>query len=155
MKFLKSQTTNRRGIRNGLTGMYFDHSTQVFDFRSSSAMRVLQGSDAQRSQNAQLGLPRFNTTNNSVEFYDNGVWKEIRLKEPIPITQQSLGTGDGVETVFGSLMQTTPVRVLQTAQSVLVLVENVLQIPTTNYTLEQSTSGIPGSTVPSADGYYI
>ena len=46
---------------------------------------------------------RFNTTNNSVEFYDNGVWKEIRLKEPTPITQQSLGTGDGVETVFGPL----------------------------------------------------
>ena len=59
MKFLKSQTTNRRGIRNGRTGMYFDHSTQVFDFRSSSAMRVPQGSDAQRSQNAQLGPNAF------------------------------------------------------------------------------------------------
>ena len=38
----------------------------------------------------------------------------------------------------------------------LVLVENVLQISTTNYTLEQSTSGnLAGPNSPYADGYYI
>ena len=94
---------------------------------------------------------------NSVEFYDNGVWKEVRLKEPTPITQQDLGTGDGVETVFGPLnAQDSSYPVPLTAQSVLVLVENVLQLSTTNYTLEQSTSGnLTGPSAPYADGWYL
>ena len=157
MKFLKSKQPNPEELETVLLECTLICLTQVFDFRSSSAMRVPQGSDAQRPSNAQLGQMRFNTTNNSVEFYDNGVWKEIRLKEPTPITQQSLGTGDGVETVFGPLdANDTSYPVPQTAQSVLVLVENVLQISTTNYTLEQSTSGnLAGPNSPYADGYYI
>ena len=87
--------------------MYFDQLTQVFDFRSPSAMRVPQGSDAQRSSNAQLGQMRFNTTNNSVEFYDNGVWKEIRLKEPIHYYTTKFRHRRWCRNCVWSLMQTT------------------------------------------------
>lgn len=166
MKFLKSQTTNKRSFSNS-DGLFYNNSTGVFEMRSNSAMQVPFGTgDAtetpgtalnQRPVSPQLGMMRFNTDTNSVEFYDNGVWKEIRLKEPTPITQQDLGTGDGVETVFGPLdASDTSYPVPQSAQSVLVLVENVLQISTTNYTLEQSTSGnLAGPNSPYADGYYI
>ena len=42
------------------------------------------------------------------------------------------------------------------AQNVIVLVENVFQLSTTNYTLEQSVSGnLTGPNQPYADGYYI
>jgi hypothetical protein len=155
MRFLKAQTTNRRGVFRGQGAFY--NTNGVFEFRSKAAMRVPVGGDSDRPSNPALGQMRFNNDNNSVEFYDNGVWKEIRLKEPTPITQQSLGTGDGVETVFGPLdANDTSYPVPQTAQSVLVLVENVLQLSTTNYTLEQSSSGnLAGPNSPYADGYYI
>ncbi len=155
MKFLKAQTTNRRGISRG-KGIFFN-ANGVVDIRSKSAIRVPVGGDADRPVYPALGQMRFNNDNNSVEFYDNGVWKEIRLKEPTPITQQTLGTGDGVETVFGPLnANDTSYPVPQTAQSVLILVENVLQLSTTNYTLEQSVSGnLTGPNQPYADGYYI
>ena len=166
MKFLKSQTSSRRTFTHGV-GMFYNHSTGVFELRSNSAMQVPFGTgDAtepagtalnQRPVSPQLGMMRFNTDTNSVEFYDNGVWKEIRLKEPTPIYQQDLGTGDGVETVFGPLnANDTSYPVPATAQSVLVLVENVLQISTTNYTLEQSVSGnLSGPNSPYSDGWYI
>ena len=42
------------------------------------------------------------------------------------------------------------------AQNILVFVENVFQISTTNYTLEQSVSGsLTGPGAPYADGWYI
>ena len=155
MKFLKAQTTNKRGIHRG-KGVFYN-ANGVFEFRSKAAMAVPVGANADRPANPALGQMRFNTDNNSVEFYDNGVWKEIRLKEPTPIEQQSLGTGDGVETVFGPLnANDSSYPVPTSAQSVFVIVENVLQISTTNYTLEQSSSGnLAGPNSPYADGYYI
>ncbi len=155
MKFLKAQTTNNRGIDRGV-GIFYN-TDQTVDIRSKSAMKVPVGSDADRPAYPALGQMRFNTTNNSVEFYDNGVWKEIRLKEPTPITQQSLGTGDGTETVFGPLnANDSSYPVPQTAQSALVIVENVLQLSVTNYTLEQSVSGsLTGPGAPYADGWFI
>lgn len=155
MKFLKAQTTNNRGIDRGV-GIFYN-TDQTVDIRSKSALKVPVGADADRPAYPALGQMRFNTTNNSVEFYDNGVWKEIRLKEPTPITQQSLGTGDGTETVFGPLnANDTSYPVPASAQSALVIVENVLQLSVTNYTLEQSVSGnLAGPNSPYADGYYI
>ena len=42
------------------------------------------------------------------------------------------------------------------AQNVLVLVENVFQLSTTNYTLEQSAGGnLTGPNQPYADGWYL
>ena len=42
------------------------------------------------------------------------------------------------------------------SQKILVFIENVFQISTTNYTLEQSTSGnLAGPNNPYADGWYI
>ena len=76
----------------------------------------------------------------------------MRFKEPNQnpgITQQNLGNGDAVETVFGPLDSGDPdFPIPDAAQNVLVFVENVFQISGTNYTLEQNPAG-------KADGWYI
>ena len=122
----------------------------------NSAVMLPKGTTAQRPSGV-AGQIRYNTQENYVEFYQAGVWKPIRLQEPTTITQQSLGNGDGTETVFGVLASgDSAFPVPSAAQNVLVLVENVLQLATTNYTLEQSTSGnLTGPNQPYADGYYI
>ena len=155
MKFLKAQTTNIRGIQHG-KGIYFDADEGV-RMESTNSLKLPRGNNAQRPNTAQIGQIRYNTQENYVEFYQAGVWKPIRLQEPTTITQQSLGNGDGTETVFGPLNSgNTAFPVPSAAQNVIVLVENVFQLSTTNYTLEQSVSGnLTGPNQPYADGYYI
>ena len=155
MKFLKAQTTNIRGIQHG-RGIYFDADEGV-RMESTNSLNLPRGNNAQRPSTAQIGQIRYNTQENYVEFYQAGVWKPIRLQEPTTITQQSLGNGDGTETVFGPLNSgNTAFPVPSAAQNVIVLVENVFQLSTTNYTLEQSVSGnLTGPNQPYADGYYI
>ncbi len=155
MKFLKAQTTNIRGIQHG-KGIYFDADEGV-RMESTNSLNLPRGNNAQRPSTAQIGQIRYNTQENYVEFYQAGVWKPIRLQEPTTITQQSLGNGDGTETVFGPLNSgNTAFPVPSAAQNVIVLVENVFQLSTTNYTLEQSVSGnLTGPNQPYADGYYI
>ena len=155
MKFLKAQTTNIRGIQHG-KGIYFDADEGV-RMESTNSLNLPRGNNAQRPNTAQIGQIRYNTQENYVEFYQAGVWKHIRLQEPTTISQQSLGNGDGTETVFGPLNSgNTAFPVPSAAQNVIVLVENVFQLSTTNYTLEQSVSGnLTGPNQPYADGYYI
>ena len=147
MKFLKAQTTNIRGIQHG-KGIYFDADEGV-RMESTNSLNIPRGNNAQRPNTAQIGQIRYNTQENYVEFYQSGVWKPIRLQEPTTITQQSLGNGDGAETVFGPLASgDSAFPVPSAAQNVLVLVENVFQLSTTNYTLVQNPAG-------KAAGYYI
>ena len=147
MKFLKAQTTNIRGIQHG-KGIYFDADEGV-RMESTNSLNIPRGNNAQRPNTAQIGQIRYNTQENYVEFYQSVVWKPIRLQEPTTITQQSLGNGDGSETVFGPLASgDSAFPVPSAAQNVLVLVENVFQLSTTNYTLVQNPAG-------KAAGYYI
>ena len=70
------------------------------------------------------------------------------------IVQQNLGTGAGTETTFGLLNSgDTDFPIPASAASVIVLVENVFQISTTNYTLVQNPS--TGPNAPYAAGWYI
>jgi hypothetical protein len=98
-----------------------------------------------------------NIDDNEFEAYQNGAWRELRYKEPGSIVQQNLGNGDATETVFGPLNSgDTDFPVPAAAQNVMVYIENVFQISTTNYTLEQSVSGsLTGPNAPYANGWYI
>ena len=46
---------------------------------------------------------RYNTDTSDFEVYQNAAWNPVRFREPITITQQNLGNGDGTETTFGPL----------------------------------------------------
>ena len=141
MRFIKQQTTNRRNLA-GL-GLKIDmNSHAVID--TTSTMLIAKGTTAQRPSSPLNGYIRYNTTTNEFEGYQNGAWRKFRFKEPNPvgITQQNLGSGDAVETIFGPLASgdsdfPTPTA----AQHVIVLVENVFQVASTNYSIVQNPGG--------------
>ena len=153
MRFLKQQSTNTRGAIG--TGIRYDSTSQaVVD--GTQAIVVPLGTTAQRPASPTNGQLRYNTDNNEFEVYENGAWKNLRYNEPNPvgITQQNLGVGDGTETTFGLLNSgDTDFPTPASAASVIVLVENVFQISTTNYTLVQNPSSGPNT--PYAAGWYI
>jgi hypothetical protein len=157
MRLIKAQTTNLRSIAG--RGVKYDINDQVI-LESTNTVLVPKGTVGERPTSPNNGHLRYNTTDDQFEAYQNGAWRELRFKEPNQdpgITQQNLGNGDATETVFGPLASgDADYPVPAAAQNVLVLVENVFQISTTNYTLEQSVSGsLAGPNSPYADGWYI
>lgn len=165
MRLIKRQTTNLRSIIG--KGVQYDINDQVI-VDSNNVMLVPKGTTAQRPVTPNNGHLRYNTSldNDGVEIgfemYNNLAWRRVRFKEPNQnpgIVQQNVGNGDSVETVFGPLDSQDPdYPEPAAAQNVLVLVENVFQISTTNYTLEQSDgTNVPsvGPNPPYAAGWYI
>jgi len=157
MRLLKAQNTNLRNIYG--KGVKYDIADQII-LDSDNVVLVPKGTTAQRPSSPNNGHLRYNTDDDQFEVYQNGAWRELRFKEPNQdpgIVQQNLGNGDADETVFGPLDSgDTDFPVPAAAQNVLVFVENVFQISSTNYTLEQSVSGnLTGPNAPYADGWYI
>ena len=163
MRLLKAQNTNLRNIYG--KGVKYDVDDQVI-MDSTNTMLVPKGTTAQRPNTPNDGHVRFNTSVDDdgtvigFEAYYDQKWRRLRFKEPNQnpgIVWQNLGTGDADETVFGPLDSQDPdYPIPEDAQNIIVLVENVVQIPTTNYTLEQSSSGnLAGPNSPYADGWYI
>lgn len=155
MRYLKRQSTNRRLLRG--KGVIYDQYENI-EIQSTGALLMPKGTTAQRPT-AVVGQLRYNTQTKSFEAYEdlqNGgaTWKEFRLAEPVAITQQNLGNGDDTEVNFGLLNSAyTGYLVPSTAQSILVMVENVLQIASTNYTLTQNPCDV-SSNIVSAIGDY-
>ncbi len=142
MRLLKAQNTNLRTI-NG-RGVQFDVNDQVF-VESTNSIRVPKGTTAQRPSSPENGHLRYNSDENVFEVYEAGSWRGLRAAEPYRpgITQQNIGTGDAVEKIFGPLASgDTNFPVPAAAQNVLVFVENVFQISTTNYTLIQNPAKV-------------
>ena len=157
MRLIKAQTTNLRSVAG--RGVKYDINDQVI-LESTNTMLVPKGTTAERPASPNNGHLRYNTEDDQFEAYQNSAWRELRFKEPNQdpgIVQQNLGNGDAVETVFGPLASgDADYPVPAAAQNILVLVENVFQLSTTNYTLEQSVSGsLTGPNAPYADGWYI
>ena len=147
MKFLKKLQLAKKNVTDDRIAV--DANSLVY-FESTNAMKLPIGTTNQQpgqSGNTVTspanGMVRYNSSTNELEAYQNSAWRNVRFKETTTITQQSAGTGDGAETKFGPL---SPVPTA--AQNVLVLVENVIQISTTNYTLVQNPGGY-------AAGWYI
>jgi len=143
MRLLKAQNTNLRNIYG--KGVKYDIDDQVI-LDSNNVVLVPKGTTAQRPANPTNGHLRYNTSLNELEVYQQSSWRSVRYKEPNNdpgIVQQNLGNGDATITLFGPLDSQDPntdYTAPAAAQNVLVLVENVLQISTTNYTLVQNPS---------------
>jgi|TARA_R110000803_G_scaffold163459_1_gene227128 hypothetical protein len=147
MRFLKAQSTNARGIygnkdiRRDINGLVTLDST--------NAVMVPSGTTSQQPSSPVNGMMRYNTTTNVFESYEAGSWAPVRRFAPAAIVVQSAGNGDDSETKFGPLNNGDTYNPAPAAvQNILVMVENVLQIPTTNFTLEQNPSGY-------ATGWYV
>lgn len=143
MRLIKAQNTNLRNIYG--KGVKYDIDDQVI-VDSNNVMLLPKGTTAQRPTSPANGHLRYNTSINEFEAYSDGVWRNLRYKEPnndSGIVVQTLGSGDAVEVYFGPLDSQDPdtrYTVPAAAQNILVFVENVFQLPTTNYTLYQNPS---------------
>lgn len=155
MKFLKSQNISKYSPSDN-TFQVNPYGRAVMDFRG--AVMLPKGTEAERPDIVGVRHPedaegyiRYNTDTNSIEAYVGGAWEIVRAPGASTITKSQFGPGDDTETVFGPLSI-----VPDSADNIIVLVENVMQISTTNFTLEQSVSGsLTGPNSPYADGWYL
>lgn len=134
MKFLKQKNISRWSITDNT--FFTNHfGRAVLDL--NGAIRLPKGSTSQRpdlvnvrTPNGPNGFIRYNTDTNSIEGYIDGVWQVIAAPGATSITKQTLGPGDGSTIVFGPLTINPP-----SENSIIVLVENVMQISDTNFNL--------------------
>ena len=136
---MKAQNTNLRNIYG--KGIKYDVNGKI-DMDSTNVMTVPRGT-TDEYLDPQNGDIRYNTETNKYQMVENGSETEIRSAGPSTtpgIVQQGLGNGDGTSIHFGPLdNQDTNYAVDATRpQSIIVLVENVFQLSTTNYTVVQN-----------------
>ncbi len=130
---------------------------------AKGGLMLPKGTTAQRPQLTSVRQPtdangtiRYNTSLNVLEAYVGSTWVTVASPVATAITKQTLGPGDGTETVFGPLNTSFVTAYSASADNIIVLVENVFQISSTNYSVQQSVSGsLTGPNAPYADGWYI
>jgi hypothetical protein len=93
---------------------------------STDSMLIPTGNSLQRPATGVTGMLRFNTTTNSLEFYDSDSWESAGTTFTIVVSDQF--TGDG-STVAFTLSQDS------TTASTIVAINGVVQIPTTAYSV--------------------
>jgi len=130
---------------------------------AKGGLMLPKGTTAQRPQLTSVRQPtdangtiRYNTTLNVLEAYVGSTWVTVASPVASAITKQTLGPGDGTETVFGPLNTSFVTAYSASADNIIVLVENVFQISSTNFSVQQSVSGsLTGPNAPYADGWYV
>jgi|TARA_R110000803_G_scaffold55676_4_gene112706 hypothetical protein len=157
MRYLKRQSTNKR-LLNGKGLIYTQYET--IEAQSTGAFLVPKGTQVQRPVTPIEGQLRFNTTLRQLEVYESlgggaPVWKQFRLSEPQNIVVQNLSNGDDTEVNFGNLDDGfgSGLGYPTASENVLVMVENVLQIPNTNYTLTQNPCDVNSNTISAVANY--
>jgi hypothetical protein len=145
MKFLKQKNISKYSATDQT--LFTNHFGRAV-MGLSGGLRLPQGTTAQRPNTSGVRYPgdasefadgtiRYNIDTNSLEALIAGVWEVERAPGATTITKQTLGTGNDVDVNFGPLTLTP-----SSADNIIVLVENVMQISTTNYTLTSSNTVI-------------
>ena len=80
------------------------------------------------------GLIRFNQATNRIEFYYNGAWSQIAKIGTVQLVADAVGVGNGSTSTF------TMSQAESDATAVAVFVGGVYQQPTTNYTVNGTTT---------------
>ena len=141
MRYLKRQTLDRRTANN--TSLYTDaERINVYLEPTGTGSVVVPKGNTATKPSGVTGMIRYNTQTDQFEGYQSGAWRTFRFKESTAITQQNLGAGNGAEVYFGPLNPAPPAIVQSGGawggQNLLVVVENVLQLHSTNYTVVQN-----------------
>lgn len=147
MKFLKTENLSRFSISDRTLIAYPDGvgpGNRVV-LNAKGGLMLPKGATSERPQLTGVRQPtdangtiRYNTSTSSIEAYVGGSWVTVASPLAIAITKQTLGPGDGVSTIFGPLNSTYAASYAASADNVIVLVENVFQISTTNFTINQN-----------------
>jgi len=149
MKFLKTENLSRFSISDRTLIAYPDGvgpGNRVV-LNAKGGLMLPKGTTAQRPQLTSVRQPtdangtiRYNTTIPALEAYVGGAWVTVASPFAAAITKQTLGPGDGTSTIFGPLNTAFAPSYAASADNVLVLVENVMQISTTNFNINQNPS---------------
>jgi hypothetical protein len=149
MRYLRQQILNRRSPSDFRVKVDMTNSI-VMDTTNNMLLPKGNGS-ADRPVAPVNGMMRYNTTTNQVEAYQSSSWRSFRFKESTGIAQQTLGPGDDAERHFGPLNPAPPSLVESGSsygpQNILVFVENVPQIPNTNFVLIQNPCLTTGTVI--------
>lgn len=158
MRFLKQKTLSKyspsdqslftnhfgRSVMNLAGGLRLPKGTT--DQRPQGTM---PGDAPARTLNGANGFIRYNTSINpmtgleyGIEAFVGGAWVTVRAPGASTIYKQTIpgSLADGTRTDFGPLTY-----VPASADNIIVLVENVFQISTTNFTLIDNYLGVSGS----------
>lgn len=134
---------------------------------AKGGLMLPKGTTAQRPQLTSVRQPtdangtiRYNTSTTSIEAYIGGAWVTVSTSFASAVTKQTIGPGNGVELLFGPLNTTYAPSYSASADNIIVLVENVMQISTTNFTIVQNPAGVPsagfyGGAGSYPTGYYL
>jgi hypothetical protein len=172
MKFLKQQNINKFNMRDQTL---FSNQYGRTVMNGTGALQLPKGTTAQRPQptnisgggasgtvrvpNGDNGYIRYNTTTHSVEAYINGVWEVVRARSGSSITKDQIGpdTTSGAEALFGPLNSSFSyiyAAAPNGADTIIVLVENVMQISSENFTIVQNPAGVPVASFYGGAGSY-
>ena len=168
MKFLKTKNISRWSIQDNTIIAYpkgmGPGSRVIMD--ASGALMLPKGTTSERPQPVNdsastdtvrvptdaNGYIRYNTTTKSIEAYIDDQWETVRAPGANAITKQTLGPGDSLdyisgERLFGTLNTSYEQAYVDSADNIIVLVENVMQISGTNYTIIQNPCLVSGTII--------
>lgn len=140
MKFYKRLSMNLKDPQSNKFAV--EDSGQIVT-NTKVSLQIPTGAVTDRPSMFVDGQIRYSTTLHEFEVYNgsgNGAgWEIMRTVRPANIIVQNLGSGDYATTTFGPLQYTTGTNYtnFQKPQNIMVYVENVYQIPFSNYTLVQ------------------
>ena len=138
MRFIKRLGLNRKDPANNRFAVQADDRIVT---TSKVSLQLPSGATSDRPATPVNGMTRYNSTLNDSEVYNisgsGAGWEKIKTNRQTTVTPQSLGLGNYVNTLFGPLSYDVST---SKPQNVLVFVDNVYQIPTTNYALIAGSS---------------
>ena len=155
MKFLKTKNISKFSINDRTLIAYPDANGPASRvvLNAKGGLMLPKGNTSQRPQLTGVRQPtdangtiRYNTSINpstgrvyGIEAYVDGAWEIVRAPGGATIVKQTLGPGNNVDVDFYFSADYPPV---VSADNLIVLVENVMQISVTNFTLLGSYDGI-------------
>jgi hypothetical protein len=112
--------------------------TGTFYILGTNGFVIPVGNVAQRPSSAAQGTLRFNNEYDRIEYYDGAEWDVVAGG----VTNQSIDTADGIETVFALDREST-------TAATLVMLNGVVQLPVTAYGISGNTLTFTQAPAPS------
>lgn len=143
MKFYKRQSLNHHEPGDNAFAIEAD-GRLVSD--NTTSFKLPTGTIAQRPAAGGLGQVRNNSQFFDLETLVRTTWERIRTVRPASIFVQNLGSGNYYSNIFGPLNVAYTLSYLKSSANIQVYVDNVFQIPETNYSLVTDPSPVTATT---------
>jgi hypothetical protein len=145
MKFYKRQSLDHHAPTNNTFAAEAD-GRLISD--STKSLTLPTGTTAQRPAQSDDGQIRNNSQLLDLETLVRTTWERIRTVRPASILVQNLGSGNYYSNIFGPLNPSYRASYEKSDANIQVYVDNVFQIPGTNYSL--TTDPVPVSATTTA-----